>query len=262
VRFLIAASLLFLGCAPQHVGYSTTFLPSPDPPPRPDYGPGGKIGSFAVVSELGPVSAFTVKECGIEIDGQPIGKGMTFAGEHRLEATICYQPRYGTTSSVAKRTRDMHFVVAPQCQTEIFLHSFERDVEPPDLQFAERLTCPVGHAAYDVIPASRALPPVPTTDDDASVRAWMTNGLRFVEDGERYVAHAMDVVRANKDVIWLLCLHDKHAQLSVIRRSLLERIAWIDRPTTDDALRRHELTIAKILCDRAAQLEIEASQCV
>jgi len=150
--------------------------------------------------------------------------------------------------------------VASGCLTEIATAPRVRDASPPSVTVVERVACVRGYAAMALIPQARELPPLPTSESGASVRAWVAACDAQAKDETRYLEEALSVARTAKDVVVLISLRDYLARVLGLRTRLAATAAVDDDA---DALAAHEtMDRARVICEALRQMQNEARQAV
>ena len=85
-----------------------------------------------------------------------------------------------------------------------------------------------------------------------------------MEQASGTVRRQLEVARAARDVVKVLCLNDKLSQIDVAARSAKDRRQSLQLAIgrTDSELGNHEFTILTVLRQRTEQLTAEANQCI
>jgi hypothetical protein len=119
----------------------------------------------------------------------------------------------------------------------------------------------------DESPAAAPAPGSDAREGDVSSTERMRLGQELVssiQQSSQAVLRQLQVARAERDVVRVLCLNDKLNQVDVALRSAEDRMvalrSAVERGDTDRA--RHEHTVLDVLNDRVRVLVSESNQCV
>ncbi len=224
-----------------------------------DYPPAPPNGSFRVISSVADTEGYHVGDCGVIVDDAARTNGKLPVGEHRMVATLCFRAKSDASGAVQRISRAHYFPVGGGCLTEIWIAPFAVGMESPVLAIGERVSC---DRATGSIPPPRVLEPLPGAVTAGKVNVWMGACHGYLTDAARYVTHALHYARAVKDIVQLNCLHDKQTQLVVLARMVEARLSDVAKANATDDDRRHQLLVSKVACDRGAQLQRDAAQCV